>query len=47
VCGITFGHEVVDLDQTLDVGAMDADRDMQYHVLGTFTLNSVGEAGVE
>ena len=32
-----FGNEVVGLENVLDVGAMDADRDVRYHLLGTFS----------
>jgi hypothetical protein len=28
MCEITFGHEVVGLEHVLDIGAMDADRDV-------------------
>ena len=31
-----FGNEVVGLEHALDVGAMDADRDVHYHLLGMF-----------
>jgi hypothetical protein len=32
-----FRNEVVGLEHALDVGAMDADCDVRYHLLGTFS----------
>jgi hypothetical protein len=32
-----FGNEVVGLEHALDVGAMDANHDVHYHLLGMFS----------
>jgi len=41
MCKVSFGHEVVCLDYSFKVGAVDTHSDTHYHVLGTLGNTTV------